>query len=250
MVHSIAVPAILTDMRLDRTCVIAGLLNGIVQHTPFVLADLKTLIKIHICRIGSKNMLSKLEKAFSSCQNNHIEDDFSSPSKRSRKNHELPEELALTSLQTDTSMSSVTPSCSAENGFASWQHESRRRKGEVRNKADDLRFTTIAMTEDVRLIVEKPADLHYSILLLGHISLVMLEKISKELFELFALLAAWLGMRRFNSKLKGLSFMYLHSKRYQRLIYDVETMLTRSKFGHHFKAAKATNDQGCFAIRS
>lgn len=47
-----------------------------------------------------------------------------------------------------------------------------------------------------------------------------------------------------NLALGKFSFIQLHREHYQRLKYDVEKMLTRSKFGHHFRAIKGTTKDG------
>lgn len=243
IIHPIAVAAILAEMRMDRDCIIAGLLHDTVEDTPFTLDDLETLFGTDVRRIvEGETKLSKLAKKVRSDQHDHSDHHPSSSSTCSANSRDLTNEsstLASTTLQ-DASDPSISPADPNEDVIPAWQRERQRREDELQKQADNLRAMFIAMTEDVRVIIVKLADRLHNMRTLGHMNPVKQKKISKETLEFFAPLAHRLGMRRIKSELEELSFMYLHPEEFQRLKYEVETMLARSKFDHYLKSAEAT----------
>lgn len=244
IIHPIAVAAILAEMRMDRDCIIAGLLHDTVEDTPFTLDDLETLFGTDVRRIvEGETKLSKLAKKVRSGQDDHSQHQPSSSSSSSSSHSSTPCETTTEpslSLTEDAPTSPVTPANANDDPVPAWQRERQRREDELQKQADNLRAMFIAMTEDVRVIIVKLADRLHNMRTLTHMNPAKQKKISKETLEFFAPLAHRLGMRRIKSELEELSFMYLHPEEYQRLKYEVETMLARSKFDQYLKSAEAT----------
>lgn len=228
IIHPIAVAAILADLRMDRDCIIAGLLHDTVEDTPVTLEDLETLFGTDVRRIvEGETKLSKLAKKVRSDAQEGCSDETSSDCE-----HDAWADGNAARSQTD--------SAASDEGMPEWKHEQMKREEEQQKQADNLRAMFIAMTEDVRVIIVKLADRLHNMRTLAHMSVVKQKKISKETLEFFAPLAHRLGMRRIKSELEELSFMYLHAEEYQHLKYEVETMLRRSKYAHYLKSAEAT----------
>lgn len=242
IIHPVAVAAILAEMRMDRDCIIAGLLHDTVEDTPVTLEDLETLFGTDVRRIvEGETKLSKLAKKVRSGHDEQTHD------------HDLPKvdpddvpcDVGLgipspPSTITGSDASNVEALHTSNEEVPAWQRERQKREDELQKQADNLRAMFIAMTEDVRVIIVKLADRLHNMRTLGHMSPIKQKKISKETLEFFAPLAHRLGMRRIKSELEELSFMYLHPEEYHNLKYEVKTMLARSKFDHYLKSAEET----------
>lgn len=247
IIHPIAVAAILADLRMDRDCIIAGLLHDTVEDTPITLEDLETLFGTDVRRIvEGETKLTKLAKKMRSDQQHQPQDSQISQSQQYHPpvTHEPTQDTWVESTHNSPTPSDLsradTPHVSSEAHVPAWQKEREKREEELQKQADNLRAMFIAMTEDVRVIIVKLADRLHNMRTLAHMSPSKQKKISKETLEFFAPLAHRLGMRRIKSELEELSFMYLHPEDYQHLKYEVETMLMRSKFDHYLKSAEST----------
>lgn len=244
IIHPIAVAAILADLRMDRDCIIAGLLHDTVEDTPVTLEDLETLFGTDVRRIvEGETKLTKLAKKIRSDQPVELQDSQSSRARQQLSPKCSEPACNNVSEGSKYSPGTVDPSTSdlttaPETKAAVWQNEREKREEELQKQADNLRAMFIAMTEDVRVIIVKLADRLHNMRTLAHMSSEKQKKISKETLEFFAPLAHRLGMRRIKSELEELSFMYLHPEDYQHLKYEVETMLMRSKFNHYLKSAE------------
>lgn len=212
IIHPIAVAAILADMRMDRDCIIAGLLHDTVEDTPMTLEELEMLFGKDVAKIvEGETKLTKLAKKV--------------------RSHNETDPLLSDNLRRP---SIVRP----DPKIPAWQKERQKREEEQQKQADNLRAMFMAMTEDVRVIIVKLADRLHNMRTLGHMSFAKQRKTAKETLEFFAPLAHRLGMRRIKSELEELSFMYLHPEEYQHLKYEVETMLVRSKFNYYLESAE------------
>lgn len=231
IIHPIAVAAILADLRMDTDCIIAGLLHDTVEDTPVTLEDLETLFGTDVRRIvEGETKLTKLAKKMRS------DPQHPQTSNPSNSNSHMQDPCTTTTTQfTPTYSYSIPPSTPIPN-----DSERDKREEELQKQADNLRAMFIAMTEDVRVIIVKLADRLHNMRTLAHMNPTKQKKIAKETLQFFAPLAHRLGMRRIKSELEELSFMYLHPEDYQHLKYEVETMLSRSKFDHYLKSAEAT----------
>ncbi|KAI0557050.1 HD/PDEase domain containing protein [Gracilaria domingensis] len=227
IIHPVAVAAILADLRMDRDCIIAGLLHDTVEDTPVTLDELETLFGRDVRRIvEGETKLSKLAKKVR-CDKAMAQAAAESP---------------RSPTTTFTAPAPPRPELDVPDAprIPPWQQERQKREEEQQKQADNLRAMFMAMTEDVRVIIVKLADRLHNMRTLAHMSVAKQKKISKETLEFFAPLAHRLGMRRIKSELEELSFMYLHPEQYQHLKYEVETMLARSNFHESLKNAEAT----------
>eukprot|EP00178_Gracilaria_changii_P006187 TRINITY_DN205_c0_g1_i1.p1 TRINITY_DN205_c0_g1~~TRINITY_DN205_c0_g1_i1.p1 ORF type:complete len:1026 (+),score=165.58 TRINITY_DN205_c0_g1_i1:1660-4737(+) len=235
IIHPVAVAAILADMRMDRDCIIAGLLHDTVEDTPLTLEELESLFGRDVRRIvEGETKLSKLAKK--------VRCDKAIAQAAAVESQRHTSNLSPSSLCNTSSPSAPRQEFDEANSprIPSWQQERQKREEEQQKQADNLRAMFMAMTEDVRVIIVKLADRLHNMRTLAHMSVAKQKKISKETLEFFAPLAHRLGMRRIKSELEELSFMYLHPEQYQHLKYEVETMLARSNFHECLKTAEAT----------
>lgn len=222
IIHPVAVAAILAEMRMDRDCIIAGLLHDTVEDTPITLEELETLFGHDVRKIvEGETKLTKLAKKVHG-------DKAKADAHAADPTH--PNITCDPIPIRHTSTNSRLPP---------WQKERQKREDEQQKQADNLRAMFMAMTEDVRVIIVKLADRLHNIRTLGHMSVEKQRKIAKETLEFFAPLAHRLGMRRIKSELEELSFKYLHPEEYHHLKYEVETMMARSKFQYYLENAQA-----------
>lgn len=227
IIHPIAVAAILADLRMDRDCIIAGLLHDTVEDTPITLEELETLFGRDVRKIvEGETKLSKLAKKVR-CEKAKADAADAAQAQTSALD---VDDIHGVSVEISPPPITVPP----------WQRERQKREEEQQKQADNLRSMFMAMTEDVRVIIVKLADRLHNMRTLAYMSVEKQKKISKETLEFFAPLAHRLGMRRIKSELEELAFMYLHPEEYHHLKYEVETMLARSKFHHCLKTAEAT----------
>lgn len=226
IIHPIAVAAILADMRMDRDCIIAGLLHDTVEDTPVTLEELERLFGKDVKKIvEGETKFSKLAKKVHLCDDTKENTQSSSTSPSvifTDKNHNV------------TSLSNVDNQLLSE-----WERKRQKKEEEQQKQADNLRAMFVAMTEDVRVIIVKLADRLHNMRTLGYMSPAKQKKISKETLEIFAPLAHRLGMRRIKSELEELAFRFLHPEDYKHLKYEVDTLLKRSRFHEHLKNAEA-----------
>lgn len=233
IIHPIAVAAILADMRMDRDCIIAGLLHDTVEDTPITLEELERLFGEDVRKIvEGETKFSKLAKKVHGDKTSRSEGDTVV-----RREDELATEW--TSHLSANAADLVDKTETRPARVPAWQRERQKREEEQQKQADNLRAMFIAMTEDVRVIIVKLADRLHNMRTLSHMTPAKQKKISKETLEFFAPLAHRLGMRRIKSELEELSFMYLHPEEYHQLKYEVDTMLRRSRFDYYLKSAEA-----------
>lgn len=241
IIHPVAVAAILADMRMDRDCIIAGLLHDTVEDTPITLEELECLFGSDVRRIvEGETKFSKLAKK--------VHGDKASRSEEGKADA-VRDDQGIANSQNDakwTSHFAANPADllkdddhAAATRLPLWQKERQKREEEQQKQADNLRAMFVAMTEDVRVIIVKLADRLHNMRTLNHMTPAKQKKISKETLEFFAPLAHRLGMRRIKSELEELSFMYLHPDEYHQLKYEVETMLRRSRFDYYLQSAEA-----------
>lgn len=247
IIHPIAVAAILADMRMDRDCIIAGLLHDTVEDTPVTLEELETLFGRDVRKIvEGETKFSKLAKKVHGGKSNRSHHDARNSSTSSVSSAEiasLNSTLANSPFGTDAHSTSATAPVSETPANVGYvppiQKERQKLEEEHQKQADNLRAMFLAMTEDVRVIIVKLADRLHNMRTLAHMSPDKQKKISKETLEFFAPLAHRLGMRRIKSELEELSFMYLHREEYHQLQYEVETLLRRSRYDYYLKTAEA-----------
>ncbi len=93
---------------------------------------------------------------------------------------------------------------------------SRQKKAaETQRTAETLRKMLLAMANDYRVMVIKLADRMHNMQTLGHMSPEKQLRIASETLDVYAPLAARLGIWQIKWQLEDLSFKYLHPKEYQ-----------------------------------
>lgn len=246
IIHPIAVAAILADMRMDRDCIIAGLLHDTVEDTPVTLEELETLFGQDVRKIvEGETKFSKLAKKVHGDKSSRSDHSTISSSANSVSSAEITSLNSTLANSPSTGYPHETSAAAPSSGSTDnvsytppVKKERQKLEEEQQKQADNLRAMFLAMTEDVRVIIVKLADRLHNMRTLAHMSPDKQKKISKETLEFFAPLAHRLGMRRIKSELEELSFMYLHPEEYHQLKYEVETMLQRSRYDYYLKAAE------------
>jgi guanosine-3',5'-bis(diphosphate) 3'-pyrophosphohydrolase len=84
-------------------------------------------------------------------------------------------------------------------------------------KAESLRKMILAMGKDLRVILVKLADRLHNMRTLKHLSSDRQAVIARETIEIYAPIAARLGMSRIRTELEDLCFEVLHAEQYQNL---------------------------------
>ena len=241
IIHPIAVAAILADMRMDRDCIIAGLLHDTVEDTPITLEELECLFGRDVRKIvEGETKFSKLAKKVHGDKASRTEEVKSDiPREGMHSGVGEPDNTWTSLLSANATDFLAEEEETRTTRLSPWQKERQKREEEQQKQADNLRAMFLAMTEDVRVIIVKLADRLHNMRTLNHMSPAKQKKISKETLEFFAPLAHRLGMRRIKSELEELSFMYLYPEEYHQLKYEVETLLRRSRFDYYLKSAEA-----------
>lgn len=242
IIHPIAVAAILADMKMDRDCIIAGLLHDTVEDTPVTLEELETLFGRDVRKIvEGETKFSKLAKKVQRDKAQRSEQETTTTTEKPALFSDKSKSSLPTSNATSSSTAELTDAIKEKSPPPSvppFQREREKREEEQQKQADNLRAMFLAMTEDVRVIIVKLADRLHNMRTLGHMSADKQKKTAKETLEFFAPLAHRLGMRRIKSELEELSFMYLHPEEYHQLKYEVETMLRRANLDYYLKEAE------------
>ncbi|RLT44515.1 MAG: bifunctional (p)ppGpp synthetase/guanosine-3',5'-bis(diphosphate) 3'-pyrophosphohydrolase [Chloroflexi bacterium] len=97
--------------------------------------------------------------------------------------------------------------------------------------AETLRKMFVAMAEDVRVVIIKIADRLHNMRTLEHLSPVRQQAIARETMDIYAPLAARLGIWQFKPELEDLAFSYLEPEEYRRVAEMVAARRTeRERF--------------------
>lgn len=92
-------------------------------------------------------------------------------------------------------------------------------------QAENLRKMLLAMSYDIRIIIIKLADRLHNMRTLGFKEETSRQRISKETLEIYAPIAARLGIGQIKGELEDLSFMYLYPKEYGEIVDKVTEVL-------------------------
>ena len=226
IIHPVAVAAILAEMKMDRDCIIAGLLHDTVEDTPMTLEELEKLFGKDVAKIvEGETKFSKLTKKMRADQDSH----------KSRSQYRGGDTQSQNgTVRSSTKQSSTTFKSNEKvvRPLTSWEakeQEDAKREAERQKQADNLRSMFLAMTEDVRVIIVKLADRLHNLRTLQHMPPAKQKKISKETLEFFTPLAHRLGMSRIKTELEELSFKYLYPNEYRSLSGELLAMNRRFK---------------------
>lgn len=103
-------------------------------------------------------------------------------------------------------------------------------------QAETIRKMLFAMVKDIRVILIKLADKLHNMRTLEHLEEAKRKRIATECLEIYAPLAARLGMSRIRSELEDLSLKYLHPEAYTQIKqYLAERKSDRSEFLAQFQ---------------
>lgn len=94
---------------------------------------------------------------------------------------------------------------------------------------ENLRKMFVAMARDIRVIFIKLADRLHNMETLEHVRPDKQKRIAKETLEVYAPIAARLGLYEFKSRLEDLAFQILHPEEYQKIKKDVAGTSTSRK---------------------
>jgi GTP diphosphokinase / guanosine-3',5'-bis(diphosphate) 3'-diphosphatase len=181
--HCVAVAAILAELRVPPSVVIAGLLHDTVEDTPRTLNDIRKEFGEEVANlVDGVTKLTNLPRVARGDQ--HIEDTDESNGK-------------------DDEVDELTES------------DPRGRKKDLRNET--LRKTFIAMGEDIRVVLIKLADRLHNMRTLGYMPENKRKRIAQETLDIFAPLANRLGIWRVKWELEDLAFRYLDPDKYKEI---------------------------------
>jgi guanosine-3',5'-bis(diphosphate) 3'-pyrophosphohydrolase len=103
-------------------------------------------------------------------------------------------------------------------------------------QAETIRKMLFAMVKDIRVILIKLADKLHNMRTLEHLEEAKRKRIATECLEIYAPLAARLGMSRIRSELEDLSLKYLHPEAYEQIKqYVAAKKSDRSEFLEQFQ---------------
>jgi guanosine-3',5'-bis(diphosphate) 3'-pyrophosphohydrolase len=213
--HPLAVAKILADMRIDAQGIAAALLHDVVEDTRFTLDEIREQFGPVIA-----NIVDGVTKF------NAFENKKEGRGKRALRllavRHE-GEEWAAEGA-TPFSEEGGTPGAPAGAGAKirvvpgdEERRKKRVRDSQIRQEAETVRKLLLAMAEDPRVVVVKLGDRLHNMRTLEVMSPAQQQAKARETREIFAPLAARLGMGLMKTELEDLAFKYLEPKKYQWL---------------------------------
>jgi guanosine-3',5'-bis(diphosphate) 3'-pyrophosphohydrolase len=181
--HSVAVAAILAELRVPPTVVIAGLLHDTVEDTSLSLNDIRREFGDEVANlVDGVTKLTNLPRVERGDQ--HLEE----------KDEPNGGDLEIDEIG---------------------DSDPRGRKKDLRNET--LRKTFIAMGDDIRVVLIKLADRMHNMRTLGYMPESKRKRIAQETLDIFAPLANRLGIWRIKWELEDLSFRYINPEKYKEI---------------------------------
>jgi guanosine-3',5'-bis(diphosphate) 3'-pyrophosphohydrolase len=232
--HPLAVAKILAEMRIDALGIAAALLHDVVEDTRFTLEDIRTQFGP-----GIANIVDGVTK-FNAFENKKAVRVKSPPAEEKKTGREKSA-LRLISPAREredpssdagavgvderegASAASDGPSATGEalHLHVVEDEEERRKKrvrdSQIKQQAETVRKLLLAMAEDPRVVVVKLGDRLHNMRTLEAMTPAQQQAKARETREIYAPLAARLGMGKVKTELEDLAFKYLEPKKYQWL---------------------------------
>lgn len=213
--HSLAVAAILAELRVPPSVIAAGLLHDTVEDTSVTLADLNRDFGTEIARLVDG--VTKLTQLPRVSRGDQHDDGY----EREKEELELAERRGLPNP--DEEASQILRS---------------RRYDLV---SETLRKTFLAMGEDVRVVLIKLADRLHNMRTLGYMPENKRKRIAQETLDIFAPLANRLGIWQIKWELEDLGFRYTSPEKYREI---AENLADRRSVREEQMQAIKTNLEG------
>ena len=185
--HSVAVAAILAEMRVPPVLVVAGLLHDTVEDTKVTLNDIRAEFGDETANlVDGVTKLTNLPRVSRGDQH---------PDEAAQDEDEPGELVLETEGHPDGG--------------------GRLRRKDLRNET--LRKTFLAMGDDVRVVLIKLADRLHNMRTLGYMPEAKRRRIAQETLDIFAPLANRLGIWRIKWELEDLAFRYVNPEKYKEI---------------------------------
>ncbi len=221
--HPLTVAKILADMRIDAQGIAAALLHDVVEDTRFTLEDIRLQFGPGIAAVVDG--VTKFN-AFENKKAGRAKASLRliSPG-RGDGEEDAGEERAGTPEPGGAGTSDESAAPAAADGAARLrampEDEERRKKrvrdSHIKQQAETVRKLLLAMAEDPRVVVVKLGDRLHNMRTLEAMSPAQQQEKARETREIYAPLAARLGMGLMKTELEDLAFKYLEPKKYQWL---------------------------------
>jgi guanosine-3',5'-bis(diphosphate) 3'-pyrophosphohydrolase len=189
--HSLAVAAILAELRVPPSVIAAGLLHDTVEDTSLTLADLNRDFGSEIARLVDG--VTKLTQLPRVSRGDQHEDGY----EREQEARELAERRGF-----------PDPDEEADQMLRSRRYDL---------VSETLRKTFLAMGEDVRVVLIKLADRLHNMRTLGYMPENKRKRIAQETLDIFAPLANRLGIWQIKWELEDLGFRYTNPEKYREI---------------------------------
>ncbi|MDR3577212.1 MAG: bifunctional (p)ppGpp synthetase/guanosine-3',5'-bis(diphosphate) 3'-pyrophosphohydrolase [Anaerolineaceae bacterium] len=194
--HSVAVAAILAEMRVPPVLVVAGLLHDTVEDTKVTLMDIRSEFGDEVANlVDGVTKLTNLPRV--------------------SRGDQHPDEAAPDDDETGEPVLEME-------GHA--EGSGRTRRKDLRNET--LRKTFLAMGDDIRVVLIKLADRLHNMRTLGHMPEAKRRRIAQETLDIFAPLANRLGIWRIKWELEDLAFRYVNPEKYKEIAENLSERRT------------------------
>ncbi len=219
--HPLAVAKILADMRIDGQGIAAALLHDVVEDTRFTLDEIREQFGP-----GIANIVDGVTKfnAFESKKEGRGKSTLRVISAGREAEERVAEGGQTPGEESSTSGAQIEGTGPVEAGtrtrVVAGEEERRKKRvrdSQIRQDAETVRKLLLAMAEDPRVVVVKLGDRLHNMRTLEAMSPAQQQAKSRETREIYAPLAARLGMGLMKTELEDLAFKYLEPKKYQWL---------------------------------
>jgi len=186
--HSVAVAAILAELKVPPAIVITGLLHDTVEDTTITLIDIKNNFGEEVARlVDGVTKLTNLPRVSRADQLKNAVDEIEED-----EDDIIDDEFVQTS---------------------------KFRKKDLSNET--LRKVFLAMGDDIRVVLVKLADRLHNMRTLGYMPEVKRKRIAQETLDIFAPLANRLGIWQVKWELEDLAFRHVNPEKYKEIANNI-----------------------------